>query len=54
MAASADVVMTFLNDLSDIVRPKADEVFKGVNLILAWIIQIVISNQQSLSIHSMF
>jgi hypothetical protein len=54
MAASADVVMTFLNDLSDIVRPKADEVFKGVNLILTWIIQIVISNQQSLSIHNMF
>ena len=44
MAASADVVMAFLNDLSNSVRHKADEVFKRVNLMLAWIIQIVISN----------
>lgn len=38
MAASVDVVMSFLNDLSDTVRHKAYEVFKGVNLILAYII----------------
>ena len=30
MVASVDVVMSFLNDLSDTVRHKADEVFKGL------------------------